>query len=390
MAFGTAVTCYVPVEKRKGGKEPAQRKSFRGVILGYVDGMPAYRVWDISECSVKQISYNFCICHEGYYPFREKKNLPSFSLNAPKKFSPITDGVLSVSEWKKFSFDTEEAEEVLSVAPDLLVDYPDGAPRDDDDKHAEDHVPVADAEVKSGTRDVDVPHGVCEPLAMPLDPLDPVVAPKAPRSDSKPRPNIQEFTKKFRSLWSDDLPLSPRQKYSDPVCVSSDHSEVTPDLGQVTPARVCVSPRPQRDRQPSRKLLDSMESHLSLVDPIPDPVPDKPISILPPKTLWEAQMCPWWLQYKLAMQAEYDGHLKRGTWTEVPLKTIGDKNILRSKWVFDDKRSEKGHMVKFKARLVAMGCIPKGRGRLWRNLRWSGGGKVLPYHAGYPGYGPLL
>jgi hypothetical protein len=28
MAFGTAVTCYVPKEKRKGGKEPAQRRSF--------------------------------------------------------------------------------------------------------------------------------------------------------------------------------------------------------------------------------------------------------------------------------------------------------------------------------------------------------------------------
>ena len=44
MAFGTAVTCYVPKERRKGGKEPAQRRSFHGVILGYAGNMPAYRI----------------------------------------------------------------------------------------------------------------------------------------------------------------------------------------------------------------------------------------------------------------------------------------------------------------------------------------------------------
>ena len=40
MAFGTTVTCYVP-------KEPAQRRSFRGVLVGYAENMPAYRIWDI-------------------------------------------------------------------------------------------------------------------------------------------------------------------------------------------------------------------------------------------------------------------------------------------------------------------------------------------------------
>ena len=72
MAFGTAVTCFVPIELRKGGKQPAQRKSFRGVILGYIDGMPAYRVWDLEKANIRQISYNFTICHEGFYPFRNQ------------------------------------------------------------------------------------------------------------------------------------------------------------------------------------------------------------------------------------------------------------------------------------------------------------------------------
>ena len=72
MAFGTAVTCYVPLERRRGGKEPAQRRSFRGVLLGYIDGMPAYRVWDIEAKKIRSVSFNFTISHEGYYPFRDK------------------------------------------------------------------------------------------------------------------------------------------------------------------------------------------------------------------------------------------------------------------------------------------------------------------------------
>ena len=70
--------------------------------------MPAYRVWDIRDCVVRQISYNF-ISHEGFYPFREKKNWPPSSLHGPEKFSPITDGVLSVSEWKRYAFDKDES-----------------------------------------------------------------------------------------------------------------------------------------------------------------------------------------------------------------------------------------------------------------------------------------
>jgi hypothetical protein len=74
------VTCYVPQERRKGGKEPAQRRSFKGVLLGYADNMPAYRIWDLGAKSIKSVSYNFTICHEGYYPFRERTNWPTESV----------------------------------------------------------------------------------------------------------------------------------------------------------------------------------------------------------------------------------------------------------------------------------------------------------------------
>jgi hypothetical protein len=124
MAFGTAVTCYVPKERRKGGKEPAQRRSLQGVLIGYEEGMPAYRVWDLDAKNIKTISYNFTICHEGYYPFRDRKNWPTDRLMDPICFSPILDGVLTITEWKKFDFDDEDATEVLGLAPDLVVDRP--------------------------------------------------------------------------------------------------------------------------------------------------------------------------------------------------------------------------------------------------------------------------
>jgi hypothetical protein len=124
MAFGTMATCYVPVERRKGGKHPAQRRSFKGAILGYVDGMPAYRVWDFESKTIRSASFNFTICHEGYYPFRDQNNWPSECLGDPSNFSPVVDGILTTTEWKKFDFDPEDTSEIFQMAPGLLVDRP--------------------------------------------------------------------------------------------------------------------------------------------------------------------------------------------------------------------------------------------------------------------------
>ena len=87
---------------------------------------------------------------------------------------------------------------------------------------------------------------------------------------------------------------------------------------------------------------------------------EKPISIAAPGTLREAKLSPWWSEYKKAIQIEYDGHISAGTWEIVPLKNVlFGSNILRGKWIFDDKRGEDGKILKFKARFVAMGCTQK-------------------------------
>jgi len=79
-AFGTMVTCYIPVKARHEGKHPGQRRSFQGALLGYEGNSPCYRIWDLAARKVRIVSYNFTICHEGYYPFREKENCPRLVL----------------------------------------------------------------------------------------------------------------------------------------------------------------------------------------------------------------------------------------------------------------------------------------------------------------------
>ena len=86
MAFGTAATCYIPVKQRRGGKEPAQRRCFKGAIVGYAENMPAYRVWDLEGRDIKNVSFNFTICHEGFYPFRINRNGPRNFMRRPKIF----------------------------------------------------------------------------------------------------------------------------------------------------------------------------------------------------------------------------------------------------------------------------------------------------------------
>ena len=76
------------IEKRREGKGPAQRKSFRGVVLGYVENMPAYRIWNMDSEKIVSVSFNFTISHEGYHSFRDKEKWPPQFKEDPENFSP--------------------------------------------------------------------------------------------------------------------------------------------------------------------------------------------------------------------------------------------------------------------------------------------------------------
>ena len=94
--------------------------------------------------------------------------------------------------------------------------------------------------------------------------------------------------------------------------------------------------------------------------PVLNGILEKPISVAAPATLREGKLSPWWPQYEEAIQAEYDGLLVSGTWILIPLSKVPyGANILRGKWILDDKRGEDGKILKYKARFVAMGNTQK-------------------------------
>jgi hypothetical protein len=57
--------------------------------------------------------------------FCMKATIPSRVKQYPFSFAPTYGGVLTLPEWKKYHFDAEDIEEVLSQAPDLVVARPD-------------------------------------------------------------------------------------------------------------------------------------------------------------------------------------------------------------------------------------------------------------------------
>jgi hypothetical protein len=85
-------------------------------------------------------------------------------------------------------------------------------------------------------------------------------------------------------------------------------------------------------------------------------LPEKPASIPAPSTLGQAKKSPWWPGYEEAIRDELQNLEKLGCWELVPISKLPrGTNILRSKFVFADKRGPDGKLQKFKARMVAMG-----------------------------------
>ena len=113
VAFGTQCTCYIPPPRRSGKKQPGQVKSMEGVILGYVDDMNAYKVWDLKEKKVREVSFYFTVVSEGFFPFKNKKNWPEEEEKEPTSFFPTFETFLRGEEWKLFRFSPEEEKDAL-------------------------------------------------------------------------------------------------------------------------------------------------------------------------------------------------------------------------------------------------------------------------------------
>ena len=73
-----------------------------------------------------------------------------------------------------------------------------------------------------------------------------------------------------------------------------------------------------------------------------------------PNTYKQATNCEEKVQWEAAIQKEWDSMSNNDVWEVVTMPE--NRKCVRSKWVFDKKHDENGNLVKFKSRLVAMGC----------------------------------
>jgi len=385
MAFGTSVTCYIPVERRVGGKTPSQRKSFHGVLMGYEANSPSYRVWDIEARKIRVVSFNFTICHEGFYPFLEKMNWPPECVADPVCFSPDF-GVETKTEWDKYDYDDEESMEARNqkalfyqprtgshnVEPESRATgcvTPSKDPRITDpawsqmegqcltDTHQNQLQDTIHPNFKGGVK-----------IVKDVSPHD---AHKGSTTEQREEKNEKKKSVDESRAGLPDFSNFPKKHASlSPQSEERHVDRVEPILDENPPDLHGLRGKPSKTHTFWDGILKKYyHGNFCEVPPgiFPSGFPkfgetlgDKPVGIPPPKTLREARLCPWWPEYKKAAQTEFDGHLKSQTWTLVPRSSVPPgKNILRGKWVFDDKRDEAGKIIKFKSRFVAMGFTQK-------------------------------
>lgn len=115
---------------------------------------------------------------------------------------------------------------------------------------------------------------------------------------------------------------------------------------------------------PQIGMQDGSESKISaaaseivfLQSPFTSKDPNSPV----PRNRREAMNSDYWSDYYAAEQEEMQNHTKNLTWHLVPRSQVPKgATILRTKWVYDDKKGPDGSIVRFKARLTAMGCFQK-------------------------------
>ena len=113
--------------------------------------------------------------------------------------------------------------------------------------------------------------------------------------------------------------------------------------------------RPVRHKNPTRRLLESIEGRPSARKITPRKHQANIISLAmePPKTIHEALSREDSIQWEAAIKAEFDSLHKNQTWTLTKLPP--NRKPITSKWIFKIKTKSDGTLDKYKARLVARG-----------------------------------
>ena len=203
---------------------------------------------------------------------------------------------------------------------------------------------------------------------------------------------VETKTDKPNIPLSQNKPLSPSASTETPKSDAPDHNNdpspiENPSESEDSPSEAEV--RPKRARKPAQRVRDLLSgkgfaSNLpkgpKIAAGIQSPTPDAPenhtevalegedvdfydeytlaaeiseAEALEPQTLKEAKLRPDWLLWEKAINEELATLKAAETWKLVDAPD--NANIVGSKWVFRAKKDAAGHVVRYKARLVAQG-----------------------------------
>ena len=95
VAFGTQANCFIPPDSRTGNKTPGQVKSFEGIIIGYVEGMGAYKVFDILKKQNQKFLFILQLLQKDLFRFERGKI-------GPKKLKKKKNQLIFIPHSKHF------------------------------------------------------------------------------------------------------------------------------------------------------------------------------------------------------------------------------------------------------------------------------------------------
>ena len=146
-------------------------------------------------------SFNFTICHEGYYPFRENINWPPFCFDDPVSFSPIK------REWSKYKYNAQDTKEIFSRSPSLVVDSVEDLP-----SVVKDSLPTPDAP--------DPPPPVVEENDEVESAVEKANSLEAKKSNPVSLPFKAPESVKLKDFWMQKLAENPYSSPSPPIISS--------------------------------------------------------------------------------------------------------------------------------------------------------------------------
>ena len=180
-------------------------------------------------------------------------------------------------------------------------------------------------------------------------------------------------TEYFSAQEGDDPPCSEDDLVADAVGPSELEGEVVWD-GAASSSRGLDSTRPRRstcdynfdyddfkglNRRERRQLQEDLRkrrknTHAALLSIVPEDL--RAVDVMIPSTYEEAMTGKYVTQWRAAIKSELGSLLENKTWSDGKAPVIPPgKKCVKTKWVFDVKRNEKGKVTRFKARLVAKG-----------------------------------